>query len=313
MANPKDNKPRKSDVVSMKTAHKSAIAALKDCDANAATEDYLSILSENLEKFRIKEMGENLDDAVVKSIDNFAPYRDEAVGLFAAVARYAPTDDNIRRLHRFFESLIPYMNPPANVRAYKESEFDNFKFIIRELFLCWVAALLQRERFAEADAFLRKQFYLGINASGKVSIKDYFIFDPAMRSLHRMNQRKGVLCFEANLFKTRANSSALEFRHLMQADFVLYIRGGILHPNPDPHSWYPITLADTVFDFRPPVCEIFARSASKKYFEDSKRILGISQKEDLLEVMQNSREVHWKGETIDPSALLGYEQLATLP
>ena len=310
MTNPKDNKP---DALGTKIAHKSAIAALKDCDANAATEDYLSILSENLEKFRIKDVGENLDDVVVKSIDDFAPYRDEAVGLFAAVARYAPTDDNIRRLHRFFESLTPYMNPPANVGRYNVNEFDNFKFIIRELFLCWIAALLQRERFAEADAFLREQFYLGLNASGEASIKDYFIFDPTMQSLERINQRKGVPSFEADLFKARANSSAREFCHLMQADFVLYIRGWILHPNPVPHSWYPITLVGTDLNLFPRAFEIFARSASTKYFESSKQILGISQKEDLPKAMQRFEQVKWNKRAIDPKALLGYEQLATLP
>ena len=296
-------------------ANKKAIAALKGHErhASADTEDYLSILSENLKKFRItKNAEEDIVDSVLKSIENFAPYRDEAVDLFTAVARYAPKD-NIQHLHKFFESLIPYMGPPPDVGTFLECEFDNFKFIIHELFLCWIAALLQRGCFAEADAFLSEQFYLGPNAPyGNNLMENYCIFDPSMSSLSEMSRRKERLCFEAELLKKRANSPALEFRHLMQADFALYIRGELFHRHAHYPPWCPTTSMYTAFGF-PQAFEIFARSASKKYFERSKRIFGISEKEELLKAMQNSGDVHWRGHVIASKALLGYEQLATLP
>ena len=295
-------------------ANKKAIAALKDHKQHAAAdiEDYLSILSENLEKFRItKNAEEDIVDSVLKSIDNFAPYRDEAVSLFSTVARYAPTEDNIQILHKFFESLIHYANWWAQT-----SEFDNFRFIIHELFLCWVAALLKRERFATADAFLRKIFYQDIGRSHNYGVTaDYCLFaSPIMPSLEEMGRRKKRLCFEADLLKKRANSPTLEFRHLMQADFALYIRGEVLHRDDDNHRspWYPITSMYTTVDL-PRAFEIFARSASKEYFERSKQILGISKKEDLLGVISRSGEVRWKGRSIDSSWLLGYKYLATSP
>ena len=314
MSKPRDN-PDSFDFNDQSIAYGAADAAFNGCEwraAAAAMEDYLFILSKNLEKFRIKEAGEDIVDAVHKSIENFAPYRDEAVDLFASVARYAPTEDNIRILHRFFESLIHYMDPPANLaRSYRKCEFDNFKFIIHELFLCWVAALLKRERFVEADAFLSEKFYLDTNASyGDGTLADYCIFDPLALSLSEMSKRKERLCFEADLLKARANST-LKFEHLQQADLALYIRGEIHHRRAHYAPWYPTTLMYTT-DF-PQVFEIFARSASTKYFESSKRILGISQKEDLLKAMQHSGQVEWKGRTIAPKTLLGYEQLATLP
>ena len=312
MNNPKDNKPRKSDVIGTKTAHKNAVAALKSGEWSAATvaiEDYFSILSENLAKFQIKGAGENVVDFVLKGIDDLAPHRNDAVDLFTAIARYAPTEDNIRRVHRFFELLIPYIK--VNSQTW---EFDNFRFFAHELFLCWVAALLKRERFVAADEFLCEHFYLGSDASyGNTSLRDYCIFDTVVQSSEQMNRRKERLCVEADLLKERANPPALEFEHLQQADLVLYIRGEIHHRCAHySTSWYPTTLMYTTFE-PPRAFEIFVRSASKKYFESSKRIFGISQKEDLLKAMQNSKEVYWRGRAINPKALLGYEQLATLP
>ena len=316
MTNPKDNKTRKSDVIGTKTAHKDAVAALKGCcersAATVALEDYLSILSENLKKFRIiKNAEEDHVDAVVKSIENFAPYRDEAVDLFVAVTRHAPTEENIRILHRFFESLVHYMkHPPANTGSWSNRDFDNFKFIVHELFLCWIAALLKRELFAETGAFLSEQFYVEANITwGKPAMNDYCIFDDPPGSLASMNQRKKRLSFHADLLKQRANSPVLEFQHLMQADFSLYIRGEILRRHAHYIAWFPRTLVYTLSSS--PVFEIFARSASKRYFEKSRQVLGISSKEDLQNIPPP--KAWWEGSTIDIEALLGYEQLAISP
>ena len=295
-------------------ANKRAVAAVKGYErhASSAIESYLTIFAENLEKFRIKQVGDDFYEVVVKNIEDFAPYRDEAVGLFAAVAQHAPTGDNIRHLHRFFESLIPYMSSLPNMGSYREDEFDNFKFIIRELFLCWIAVLLQRERFAEADVFLREQFYVERNASrGKDPMEYYRVFDPSMVSLGNMSRRKERLSFGADLLKKRANSTALRFRHLMQADFALYVRGNMLYPN-SYIWWCPVTLVYTS-NF-PRAFEVFARSSSKKYFEKTKQILGISQKEDLEKLVYSyPPKVSWQGSGLASGELLGYEQLATKP
>ena len=294
-------------------AYKKAVAAVKDDERHAATaiDAYLSILSKNLEKFRITKTAEKkFDDAVVESIEKFAPYRDEAVDLFAAVAQHAPTEKNIRVLRRFFESLVHYMKyPPANTGSWWSNDFDNFKFIVHELFLCWIAVLLKRELFAETGAFLSELFYVEANITwGKPAMNDYCIFHETPVSLAG---RERKLSFTAYLLEKRAtNSPVLEFQHLMQADFVLYIRGELLHGHAYYPPWGPHTLVRTLS--RPQVFEIFARSASKKYFERSKQVIGISKKEDLQKIPP-PRAWWGEGRTIEIEVLLGYEQLATLP
>lgn len=64
--------------------------------------------------------------------------------------------------------------------------------------------------------------------------------------------------------------------------------------------------------------EIFARAVSKKYFDRVKCLLAINSPEDLKELLnsyiENRRKLpRWESTSFNPSALLGYEQLAKRP
>jgi hypothetical protein len=113
--------------------------------ASAAVEEYFSVFAESLEAFRIspdKFDRQKFDELIVQSIDSFVPYRDECLTVIAAIARY-PNSSGDRLLHRFFEKLIPYMFRPKNLMQYSDWYFDNFAFVIHELFLYTVAAILR--------------------------------------------------------------------------------------------------------------------------------------------------------------------------
>lgn len=112
--------------------------------ANAAVEEYFGVLAEELEQLRIREKAEPFDDQVVESIDNFLPYRDEAISVFSTIALYRDQPENRRNVHRFFERLIPYLNRPAGVSSWEEWDFDNFKFMIHELYIYAVATFIKR-------------------------------------------------------------------------------------------------------------------------------------------------------------------------
>ncbi len=156
------------DGVSLGTsaAHKRAVAAIRENKpfASGALDDYLCTFSENLERFRLQNIEGEFDDAVVESIEQFLPYRNEAIQLFNAISHYAPNEENILKLHRFFETLIPYMNRPEDARQSSEWDFDNFKFIVHELFLYAIAILIKSERFQEANILLTQQGSNGVGA-----------------------------------------------------------------------------------------------------------------------------------------------------
>ncbi|MHB7672400.1 SEFIR domain-containing protein, partial [Providencia stuartii] len=118
-------------------SYKRAITAIRENKSfmTGAIDEYLTTFSNNLKNFRIIERNGEFDDQLIENIDKFLPFRDEAISLFSNIAQYAATEENIIKLHRFFETLIPYTYPPSDSYSWSKCDFDNFKFIIHELFL----------------------------------------------------------------------------------------------------------------------------------------------------------------------------------
>jgi hypothetical protein len=298
--------------------HKRAISAIKENKPflSGALDEYLTTFASNLEKFRITDKEGEFDDQVIDNLEKFIPYRNEAISLFVALAQYALTEENISKLHRFFEALIPYMNKPENVNSWRECDFDNFKFIAHELFLYLVAILIKHEKFSEVNLLLNQEYYVpGQSDYGKDVMVGYDKFRAHLRSLEHRNTRLKLnrLSLHADLLEQRSKHSGIEFRYLMQADFILFMRAEIQQSNVY-SRWFPDTLV-YVGRFHSAL-EVFARSSSKSYFEKSKCILGIDKPSDLNELMEvyktdRNRLPRWQFESFSPSVLLGYEQLST--
>ena len=53
--------------------------------------EYFDVFSLNLERFRITKDKEEFDEKVVGNIEEFLPYRNEAIEIFVALARYRAT------------------------------------------------------------------------------------------------------------------------------------------------------------------------------------------------------------------------------
>jgi hypothetical protein len=290
--------------------------------ALGALNEYLNTFAENLERFRIEKSEGEFDDAVVKSIEDFLPHRNEAIKLFVTISQYSANDENIQKMHRFFERLVPYMNPSQHVRQLSEWDFDNFIFIVHELFLYAVAVLIKHERFDQANFLMEQKYYMPGNSDYDSDVMvSFIIFRKYMHSLEHRNKRLELrrLSVRADLLKERCSGTGVEFRDLMQADFVLYLRdelAKLLEAEGDFGRWWPETLL-CLGDFHSPF-EIFARAVSKKYFDKVKCLLAIDSPVDLERLMNAYKEdkerlPRWELETFSPSALLGYDQLTKRP
>lgn len=300
------------------TTQKRAMSAIKENKpfASGALDEYLSTFSYNLEKFRITDKEGEFDDQVIDNIEKFIPYRNEAISLFIAIAQYAPTQENILKIHRFFEALIPYMSRPENIRQWNEWDFDNFKFIVHELFLYAIAILTKHERFSEVNLLLTQRYYVaGRSDYGRDIMVSYEVFREYLQSLEHRNNRLKLkrLSLHADLLEQRSKNSGIEFRYLMQADFILFIRTEIQQTD-FCSGWFPDTLL-YVGRFHS-AFEIFARASSKSYFDKMKCVLSIDKPSDLNELMEaykkdSQRLPRWQFQSFSPSALLGYDQLAT--
>ncbi|AVB16520.1 MULTISPECIES: SEFIR domain-containing protein [Pseudomonas syringae group] len=295
--------------------HRRAVDAVKQGKpiAAGAIEEYFRMVSEGLEKFRIdKDAVKLFDDQVVESIEAFLPYRNEIIQLIIVIAQYNTLPDVEFRIHRFLESLLPYLSRPSNVTHYSETDFDNFRFIVHELFLYTIAVFLKYEKFTVVQALLDTPYYLHENRSyGQVGAAGYQVFREYVRTLDYRSQRLslGRLSLIADLLKERSQTSGLDFNHLMQADFVLFLRGAQTG-----ESWFPDTLLYAGRSYG--AFEIFARSMSQRYFDSVKMLIGVDNKREVGELLQTFKGQHgalprWQFNTFNPDVLLGYEMLGT--
>lgn len=296
---------------------KRAIEAIKNNKphASGALDEYLKIFSHNLERFRISNYNGEFDDAVIKNIEEFIPYRNEAIQLFVTIAQYFPEEEFIQKLHRFFESLVPYMNRPD-----KRWDFDNFRFIIHELFLFAIAILLRFERFTQASILLRQHYYLPSNSDyGRDVMISFHIFREFMDSLKYRNDRLKLHCpsLRADLLKERCQSTGIDFIDLMQADFVLFMRAELDSKRGDEYSrWWPETLL-YVGHYQSGF-EIFARAKSRQYFDKIKCLLDINAPNELSDLLADYNDGKRKlplrdYDSFNPASLLGFDKLATKP
>jgi len=287
--------------------------------AKGAISDFFSTFASHLEEFRIKNREGEFDDQLIDNINKFLPYRNEVFEIFLAISQYRNTSESIDQIHRFLESLIPYLGRPEGITSYQEWDYDNFKFIVNELFIYAVSSLLKYECFDSISYLLSQNYYLEKNSDyGKNVMVGYPIFYNHLRSLEHRNERLKLnrISVHADVLEQRSKTIGMPFRYFMQADFVLFLRDAIsCYLNSTYQSWWPISLV--YLDRHSGPFEIFARAESKLYFDRLSIILGIKNKSDLAPIMTAFKEgklqvPRWNFKAPNPLNLIGYEKMATL-
>ena len=300
---------------------KRCIDALKTSKpyATSTLTDYCLTFVANLERFRLAKPSGEVDDMVVKNIEEFLPFRNEVVQVFTTVARYAPSEENVKILHSFFEGLIPYLNRPPHVNQWQDWEFDNYRFIVHELFLYCIAVLLKHDRIEAAVQFLSQEYYVPGNSDcGKDVMMSFVVMQEVVRSFGYRNQRLKLnrLSLRADILKQRCVGLGIDFRDLMQADFLAFMRNEVLDTE-QKYRWWPDTLVYIGYKGSSPF-EIFSRSTSRAYFGRTRHLLGIESPKDLELLLTSYQEgtrrlPRWEFDSFSPAQLLGYEKLCTRP
>lgn len=293
--------------------------------SRGAVTEYFDAIVENMERFRLSGDENEFDDRVIESIEQFLPYRNEAIEMFQALAQYQSPPDMSQYFHRLFEGLMPYLYRSAKgAGPYQDWDFDNFRFIVHELFLYAIASLLKYENFEVVGYLLRTPYYM-LASGWKTEAESYVMFREYMKSLEARNQRLNLqrLSLRADLLKQRAEAFGFNFTQLMQADFVVYLRSCFEAMRQDriQVGWRPETL---LYSTQPSMrgqglFEIFARSQSQKYFGRMKIMFDVDSKQEFDLLVQLYQEHSrgliptWQWEPIEPVILMGYSEMATRP
>lgn len=293
----------------LRTAAPGAIGALNE---------YLESLSDGFEELRIEGSNrDDFDEEVVKSISAFIPYRDEYLGVLAALARAPSGEDGAIVVKRFFERLIPFLTRPEPMMSWSEHWFDNFRFIIHELFLYTVATLLKHERFDDLHSFLDGGFYADAltRGGGRDPIQSFCIFRNHLPSLARRNERLNLrrLSVHADLLKDRVPARGITLDDLMQADTTLLLRAA-----GSDEYWWPQSLIWSGRRYAP--FEIFARCRSSRYLARFLPVLGLAKSEELVGLIgsfykpEHGQQLpRWEYDSLPLKEVTGFGELASKP
>ena len=283
--------------------------------ASSAMAEYLQTISRGLEEFRIvgdRENRNELDDGVISSIAEFKPYRDQLIHIFELAVMFSKTEDVPRALHRFFEHCIPYLHAPEGVSSWADWDFDNFRFIVHELFLYCLGSALRHERYESAAHLINNEYYWRGRHGSENVMHDYSVFRAHLASLEQRNTRLNLrrMSLHADLLKERNRDTGLDFQYLMMADFVLYLRSAVAGH----WGWWPQTLLYA--DKYGGAFEMFARAKSSGYFERIRPVLGGVTKDEFVRLVTEIPDQflpRWQFDRLPATRLAGIELLGTRP
>jgi len=286
--------------------------------AHGALVEYTNIFSKNLSKFRLEPSNgaEDFDQKVIDSIEKFIPYRNELIEVFSSISQYDNTQNSFPVIHKFFESLIPYLNRPEGINRHHKWDWDNLKFIIQESFLICISVLLKHERYDAIGYLLKQRYYVELDDNyGQNKMHSFGVFRNHLESLDHRNRRLKLnrMSLHADIIKERSTDSGISFNQIMQADFLLYITNAIQELKEGGRQrWWPETL---IFkSFHGGAFEVFLRSESSEYFNQLAPALGINDKSELnpfVDAIKNNTIYvpKWDYESINPLELMNFEKL----
>lgn len=303
-------------------AFRRLVEAIKNSRPNShgALVEYFNLFSQNMSKLRLEPSNgaDDFDQKVFDSIEKFIPFRSELIEIFSAISQYDNTISSAPVIHKFFETLIPYLDKPDGVSRYHKWDWDNFKFIIQESLIVCIAVLLKYERYDIVSHLLKQRYYVKKDENyGQSKMRSFGVFRNHLLSLYHRNKRLKLnrLSLHADIMNERCTASGISFDQIMQADFLLYLVEAIQGLKEGrKQEWWPDTL---VFkSFNGGTFEIFLRAESTEYFNRLSQVLDVKSKIDLepfFEGLKNETVYipKWEFDSIDPIELMNFNNLCS--
>lgn len=304
-------------------AARRALESIKTAKGNApgCVAEYFDNFATNLERFRIDKSQQGIwDELLFANLATLVQPLHEILKIFDAIGRYGHGPEYGRHVHRFFERLIPYFSRPPNVNSYTDTDFDNFQFFGRELFIHAIAAFVLHERFDLASLLLTQQYYCASNSDlGREVMVNYSVFHGHPKTFSIRNERLKMRRISpvADVLQERLAGTGVESHRLIQADFIAYLRRAIDDIEGGWTTWWPDLLVYLRRHGGGPF-ELFARAQSTAYFDNLKTLFGVSTPQGFAPLIalysqQPQRAPQFDYSRIDVASLIGFDKLATRP
>lgn len=259
--------------------------------AEAVVDDYFALFEDSLAMLQVPLEGTApLDERVEATISGFQASRDEFVGLVEFLSGYRDTEHTYQAIFEFFERSSRYL------AVQQGQNTDVYTFILGELFLHVVAALIRKKRFKEARRLIANDYRVPHEYQDKW--QSFVVFFPATRSIDQDRQRRlntDWVSGTAELLLSRAAGKPTTLEDLMQADLILFLQS-LLDLDRTSWLWTPYT---ALHRQRSQPFDLFTRAESIRQFEALKSLFGIESRDEFVKrIAEAGRGLHFSGGTM---------------
>ncbi|WP_342425884.1 toll/interleukin-1 receptor domain-containing protein [Paenibacillus sp. FSL L8-0502] len=179
-----------------------------------------------------------LDETVKEKIDESLPLRNVYINFINSLSESDEIDSDW--IVELFESLYPLAHNQKN-NSYYESQFDQFKFFITELFIYTCAILIKHNQYKVLSEVFNSEFHTKnfTNDNLKIRFEGYRFY---IESLERLNERLGYRKFSytGEILSQRADNSLISKEEFLNTDLLLHYISKILRPD-ERYFWFPTT------------------------------------------------------------------------
>lgn len=207
---------------------------------NTVDEEFVSIAPD------YNKVGER-DDLLVEAIDNSIGITVQFAKVADAIASKNEEESALALYKGFGRILTRYDNPKGFSGAFYPTDFDFYKFIGHELFVCLFSILLKYRHWSTIVSLLDEEIYVSnVTTQGLVP---FYTVAAYVQSLNEdRNRRLGLnrVSVEADILKLRHSqgelASLVPFREFMDADLFLYLRTEFqTQTGPEEYKWFPFS------------------------------------------------------------------------
>ncbi|MDH3647146.1 MAG: hypothetical protein OER80_10255 [Gammaproteobacteria bacterium] len=248
-----------------------------------ALEHYLDVLFTSLADFQLGGPDkEPLDDRVVGALYKMKGLRDQFLDCVDVALNNERSSEIHNVIRQFLGRSLVYKHAPRDIIHFNHLWCDHYRFLLRELFLGVIALLIKNQEYEEVNTYLDAHYLFETDRGPQTT--SFLGFDAYIKTLDEFRTRRlheQRISAAADFQRERADLNFLSFDDIMQADFLLCIRG-LLHYPKALTRWFPRTLVYAE-KFEKSGFDLFFSARSKGKFPPVRTLLGVKNRAELTE------------------------------
>lgn len=241
-----------------------------------------------LESFRIKTTTENkntFDEEVLKSIHDMLPLRDDFISLLEMDCQFSENSFDIELYMDLFTEILSYTDYKVSLgmQSFYDWDFDNYKFLLLELFTYYISILLKHKKYSLILNSLNKTIWVKIH--GELCPTTYNIFSnfdySSLETLRNSRLELNLNSVFADTLLKRLLSNYQKI-DLITADLLLFYISII-----NDSYWYPRLTFYLEWGQK---LDFLIKLQSIEHFNNIKELFGVTSIDELRILMQKTDE-----------------------